>query len=254
MSAHHSHPGADSAGTPWAGRAFEQNAFSGDDGSASTELIAAIARFHTGDGGEREVVDALRGARLLIPLVASLGESAMGEHGIQVDKKAELAIVTVSGPDGRAVMPVFSDVAAMARWNPKARPVPADGIRVALAAANEGTDLVVLDPLSPTEFAVRRPALWAIAQSQPWVPSYRNPRVNAAFAASIDAIDDIADVSLAAGDPRAKLTAPELVVELRLRPGLDREALTGLLGRVQALWSTNETIATQVDSMTVRLS
>src|SRR5690606_14137168 len=97
------------------------------------------------------VVDAFRNARLLIPLVAEAGDEGVNDRGVRVDKTQELSIVTVGGPDGRAVLPVFSSVATMAAWNDAARPVPADGRRVALAAASEGTDLVVIDPTSRTE-------------------------------------------------------------------------------------------------------
>src|SRR5690554_6725434 len=174
-------PLTDSAGQPWAGRSFGETAFADDDGSAPQQLVAALQRFRDGLADEAAVVDALRTVRLLIPLVAKLGESGVNDHGLTVDKSAELSIVTVAGPDGRNVLPVFSSVDAMSRWNAQARPVPADGVRVALAAADEGTDLVVLDPTSETEFVIRRPAVWAVAQSLPWAPSHSDPIVAAEF-------------------------------------------------------------------------
>lgn len=218
-------PAGDSAGQPWAGRHFDANAFGGDDGSAPAELMEAIERFRSGDVSADAVVDAVRHARLLIPLVAQLGESGVTEGGHLVDKSQELAIVTVEGPDGRTVLPVFSSVRAMQRWNPKARPVPADGARVALAAAGEQTDLVVLDPLSDTEFVIRRPALWAIAQSQPWLPAHLDPDVFAAFSASIGSELGVHDVSLRSGDPDARLAGEDLVVRLELAHGLTQEEL-----------------------------
>ena len=88
----------------------------------------------------------------------------MGAHGLAVDKTQELSIVTVAAPDGRRVLPVFTSVAAMSRWDAAARPVPADGVRTAVAASADDTDLIVIDPGSETEFVLRRPAVWAIAQ------------------------------------------------------------------------------------------
>ena len=120
------HPLTDSAGQPWAGRHFEQNPSSGDDGSAPPQLMESIARFQAGTAGESEVVEAFRHSRLLIPLLAVLGEAGVNEHGKKIDKSQELSIVTVGGPDGRTVLPVFSSVAAMAAWNAKARPVPSE--------------------------------------------------------------------------------------------------------------------------------
>jgi hypothetical protein len=171
-----------------------------------------------------------------------------------VDKSAELSIVTVAGPDGRDVMPVFSSVTSMQRWNPAARPVPADAVRVALAAASEGTELVVLDAKSDTEFVIRRPALWAIAQSRPWLPSYLDPELLEGFFVSAQSEPAVSTVLLDSGDPDARLAGPELVVHLALLPGLERSELDALLVRLQQRWLDNETIATRVDSLKIKLS
>jgi len=246
---------ADSAGVPWAGRSFTPNPHAGDDGRAPAALAAAIARFRSGDGAQGDVVAEFARARLLIPLLAELGDGGAetGAHGLAVDKSQELSIVTVEGPDGRRVLPVFASVEAMARWNPEARPVPADGVRVALAAADDGTDLVVLDPGSPTEFVVRRPALWAVAQSQTWHPSFESPQVRAAFQRSIGTELAVLGVELAAGDPDARLAGPELVVRLSLVEGLTRAELDAVLQRLAARWAADDAIATLVDSLTVKL-
>ncbi|MET1051123.1 MAG: SseB family protein [Mycetocola sp.] len=251
-----SHPtnSADSAGQPWAGRAFDANAFSSDDGSAPEHLIDAIGRFHRGQAGESVVVDAFRTARLLIPLVAHAGDVGVSPSGHTVDKTQELSIVTVAGPDGRNVLPVFSSVAAMSAWNAVARPVPADGVRVALAAASEQTDLVVLDPTSDTEFAIRRPALWAVAQSQPWQPGYIDPDVLGAFLTSVRTELAVLDVRLDAGDPSARLGGPEVVVRLELIDGLTRTELDATLNRLAARWAADDIIATRVDSLRVTLA
>ncbi len=241
----------DSAGRPWAGRHFEHNVSSDDDGSAPDRLIEAIRRFRSSELGEADVLDAVRESRLLVPLVARLGEAGENEHGHTVDKSAELAIVTVTGPDGRNVLPAFSSVDAMRRWDPKARPVPADAVRVALAAASENTDIVVLDPTSESEFVIRRPALWALGQAKPWTPSYLDAEVLAAFERTTDA--RLVSVSVAPGDPDSRLAGPELLVELTLVPGLDRARLDDLLAGLQERWAADEIIAGRVDSMGVRL-
>jgi hypothetical protein len=243
----------DSAGVPWKGRAFEHSASSDDDGSAPERLIEALRRFRSAELGEADVVDAVRDSRLLIPLVAVLGESGTNDHGHLVDKSQELSIVTVAGPDGRNVLPVFTSVAAMSHWNPKARPVPANGVRVALAAADEGTDLVVLDPTSDTEFVIRRPALWAMAQSASWLPSYLDEEILAEFMAAADGEDAVVAIQLAPGDPDARLAGAELLVQLSLAVGLDRAALDALLARLQSRWSASDLIALRVDSLAVRL-
>ena len=125
-----SHP-TDSAGVPWAGRSFQPNPHAADDGRAPEALAAAVRRFRSGEGGQAEVVAAFGGSRLLIPLLADLGDGGaeLGEHGLPVDKSQELSIVTVEGPDGRRVLPVFASVEAMSAWNPVARPVPPAAVR-----------------------------------------------------------------------------------------------------------------------------
>lgn len=243
----------DSAGQPWAGRHFEQGPSSGDDGSAPPQLMGAIARFRAGQSGEPEVVDAFRSARLLIPLLAVLGEEGVNEHGTKVDKSQELSIVTVGGPDGRRVLPVFSSVASMTAWNAKARPVPADGVRVALAAASENTDLVVLDPTSATEFAIRRPALWAIAQQHEWVPSYASSDVADEFARLASDEPAVTALVLSSGDPDARLRGAELKVELALILGLAQSRLDTLLTRLSERWAASELIADRVDSLELAL-
>ena len=244
---------SDSAGVPWEGRSFEHGPASDDDGSAPAALTLALGLFRGGEVGEARVVAALRDSRLLIPLVAQLGESGIATHGYRVEKSAELSIVTVAGPDGRNVMPVFSSVEAMRLWQPLARPVPADAVRVALAAASEGTELLVLDPTSQTEFVIRRPALWAIAQSHPWIPSYLDAGILDEFQASIDGEPAVASASLEPGDADARLAGPELVVHLALLPGLARAEVDALLARLQARWTSSEPIAARVDSLAVRL-
>jgi hypothetical protein len=132
--------------------------------------------------------------------------------------------VTVAAPDGRRVLPVFTSVATMAAWDPKARPVPADGIRTALAAAADDTDLIVIDPASETEFVLRRPAVWAIGQGLAWEPAHlrrrsmpacRLDRLRAGRARPVGGDGGI----------RRRVRGPELIVRLHLVDGLDQSEL-----------------------------
>ncbi|RFA21840.1 SseB family protein [Subtercola boreus] len=279
----HGGHGTDSAGQPWAGRTFDAHpsAFAADDGAAPELLITALTRFreladavpHTSappaNGTARAggaaataaalheahaaVVDAVRDARLLVPLIARAGETGVDDHGRTVDKTQELSLVTVRAPDGRTALPAFTSTEAMSRWNPDARPIPTPARRVALAAAGEGTDLVVLDPTSPTEFAIRRPALWAIAEAQPWMTALADEAVHEAFAVSAGGERSISRLQLFGGDPHARLAGTEVVVVLTLASGLDRVALDALVGRLQQRWAESDVIGRAVDSISVRL-
>ena len=247
------HAHGDSAGVPWEGRSFEPNPHASDDGSADPALLAALTAPRESVAGQVDVVDAYRSARLLIPLVAEKGDEGVGAHGLVVDKTQELSIVTVAAPDGRRVLPVFTSVAAMQRWDAAARPVPADGVRTALAASAEDTDLIVVDPGSDTEFVIRRPAVWAIAQGQAWEPSPTSPEVFAALHESVGGELAVLDLSVESGDPAARLRGPELVVRLELIQGLEQAELDAVLARLARRWAADDRIAVLVDSLTVKL-
>lgn len=243
----------DSAGVPWEGRRFEPNQHASDDGSADPSLLAALRAFRDGTGDQVAVVEAYRSARLLIPLVADKGDHGVGPHGLTVDKTQELSIVTVAAPDGRKVLPVFSSVTTMNRWDAAARPVPADGVRTAVAASADDTDLIVIDPGSDTEFVLRRPAVWAIAQGQSWEPSFASPEVVAGLQRSIGGELAVIDFAVEAGDPSARGRGPELVVRLELIHGLEQAELDAVLARLARKWAADDRIAVLVDSLTVKL-
>lgn len=245
-------PFADSAGRPWAGRQFEPVAYADDDGTAPPALASALDAFRAGAAPAEAVVEALRGSRLLVPLIARLGGAGVGAHGQTVDKSADLAVVIVRAADDRAVLPAFTSVAAMQRWNPVARPVPTPAERVALAAAAEADGLLVLDPGSPSEFVLRRSALEAVARSQPWTPPHRDPAIRTAVGSGVADEEAVRGIELADGDPDARHQGPELMVRLALRPGLDAETLTALLARVQGRWALLEALG-GVDSLAVKL-
>jgi hypothetical protein len=244
---------SDSAGVPWEGRELEENRFAGDDGSAPKEFVNAISGFRSGDLGQADVVDAVRVSRLLVPLLAQLGESEIGANGLKVDKSAELSIVTVKSPDEQDALVVFSSVAAMQRWNPSARPVPTDAIRVCLAAASQLSTRVVIDPGSETEFVIRRPAIARIAQSLDWQPAELNPSVREVVGQSVTSESQVVDFELRSADPEAKLAGAELEVALKLVNGVSPADVRQLLERVSKHWAESEEFALAVDSVTIKL-
>lgn len=245
---------ADSAGVPWDGRGFEPNAFAGDDGKADPLLIEAIAKLQTGEGTVVAVIDAFRKARVLIPLLANLGETGEGAHGKTVDKSADLSIVTVETPDKQNGLPVFSSVEAMKAWNPVARPVPHSAVKAALAAAAEGNTRIVLDPGSPSEFVIRRPAIESIAQELPWTPSYEDIEVAKAFDDALAGNPELASWTIFAGDPKGTLASAEVELTLLLANTLTQEEFDGLMQKLAKSISESEIIALRVDSLRVKLA
>ncbi|AYF99360.1 SseB family protein [Protaetiibacter intestinalis] len=245
---------ADSAGIPFEGRRFHENPAAGDDGSAPERLIEAIRRLHAGELGIQDVVAALHTERLLVPLVAEAGDEGVGPHGQRVDKTQELSIVTVEGPDGRSVLPAFTSVDAMRTWDAGARPIPIQASRIALAAASEGTPLVIVDPGSDTQLVVRRPAFPALATGEGWTPAFEDPEVAEAFGATVAGEPEVTAIALAPGDPHARLAGAEVVVVLQLAPELAEVERHELLARLSQRWSADELIASRVDSIALRLA
>ena len=246
-------PAADSAGQPWQGRHFEPNNNADDDGSAPEVFVRARSAFRAGALTLADLVDVVRSCRFLIPLVAVAGETGVTDDGLVVDKSQELSIITVAGPDGRPILPVFSSVAAMTRWRPDARPVPADAVRVALAAASEHTDRIVIDPRSGgDEVVLPRPAVWAIARGVPWVPAVDDAEVLEAVARPAAQHPQIWAISLVAGDEQARGSAPEVIVRLAVEPGLGAESLRTILGSLSAAWAQDVTVAERIDSISVQ--
>lgn len=242
---------ADSAGVPWEGRSFQENPDAADDGSAPERVIEAIRRFRVHEVGVAEVVMALHGARLLLPLLANRGEEGIGARGQIVDKTQELALVTTAGPDGRAVLPAFTSTESMREWNATARPIPIGVPRIALAVAAEGTPLIVVDPGSATQFVVRRPAFRALATGELWAPCFEDPEVLEAFVASSSDEAALAMVQLAPGDPDARLMGSELLVQLSVREGLSKEELDAMVARLGERWAADALIVERVDSIGV---
>ena len=256
-------PAADSAGQPFEGRSFQPNPFQGDTGEADPVLRAALASFTEARAGTdpvaREdaftaVVHALHSVRLLVPLMTEAGDVGVTDEGRVVEKSQELSIVHVEGPDGRAVAPLFSSVQAMGVWSAQARPVPVESARAALATAAEGLALMVLDPGSPHSLTLRRSALRAVAASEPYVSPLLDEEVRAALAAGLEPPGQVVvSFDLHSGDPSHTLSGPEVVVALRVTPGLTADQLSSLLGEVTASWSDNALLQARVDGLGIKV-
>ena len=70
--------------------------FPGDDGTADPAVRAALAAYAAGQGSEHAALTALARSRLLVPVVAVLGEA--DENGSE--KSTEMALPTLVGQDG----------------------------------------------------------------------------------------------------------------------------------------------------------
>jgi len=260
---------ADSAGQPWAGRSLagddgKIHNFEDDDGTADAGYLTAVAALQAGRGDEVAVVASLATARVFIPIVAQLAEEAEGQDGLQADKQADMALVTLKAADGRTAMPAFTSAEALAAWHPEARPVAVYAARAALSAVSEGAELLVLDPGAAITFVVRRPAMWALAQQHDWIPSYTDDVLAGEMRRAAAAFPAVRSLELHPGRGVAAQTAdgsvlagggagPELQVVLYLADGLDAAGVQQLVAGLQAEWSRNVLFGERVDSMEIKL-
>lgn len=118
--------------------------FDDDDGSADAALGAALVQRDHG-----AILAALTKARLLVPVVAMLGEVEYDERGLAHDKTSDMAVALLKGQDGRNALLAFTSTESLKLWSPEARPMPAQAQLVATAAIQEGAAAIVLDVAGP---------------------------------------------------------------------------------------------------------
>jgi SseB protein N-terminal domain len=171
--------------------------FRGDHGAADPQVAAALAAYLAGRGSERAALGALAAARLLVPVIAVLADSA-DQASAQDDKSSEMMLPKLIGRDGRPAMLAFTGTAALARWRPNARPVPAGADRVWRAAVADGC-AVVIDVAGPVPLVVEGARLAALAAGQPVPPPHEDPDVRAEVEAAVAGEPRIAAFSLSPG-------------------------------------------------------
>lgn len=151
-------------------RTIPDPGFAGDDGSVPPDVVDALAAYDRAPAGSSEATAAHRGAlavlqraRLLVPVVAVLGEVEHDEHGLAHDKSSDMATVLMQGRDGRMALLAFTGTEPLRRWNPEGRPVPVSVPDAARAAVHDGADAVLVDVAGPVMFVVDGDDLRALA-------------------------------------------------------------------------------------------
>jgi hypothetical protein len=139
-----------------------------DDGTADPALAQALARHGSGAAPYPEVLAALAAARVLVPVVAVLGEVEVGDDGLARDKSSDMAAVLLTGADGRPALLAFSGTPTLTSWDPAARPVPVASSLAAATAVQEGAAALVLDVAGPARFVVEGDDLHRLAAG--WRP------------------------------------------------------------------------------------
>lgn len=242
-------PTHDSAGTPFGGRELTGTGFDDDTGAADPALAAALAD----PADEVRLLAAVAAARLLVPIVAEpvsveeSGGAADGStpHGLTVEKQTDLAAVTLVAPDGTRALPVFSSMAAIAAWDPRARPVPVTAARAGQAAVSERCDVMVVDVAGPATVALRPSMVWALAQHRAWLPAHEDETVQRAVAAAVREQEVVVAHQVGPGGPGEGV----LRIALTLRPGLDAATVQAVATAVGERLATDGEIRARIDGL-----
>ena len=138
-------------------------AFPGDTGAVPAELAATLTSYAAGRASFADVLVALQSTRLLVPVVAVLGEVEVDKAGLAHDKSSDMAAVLLTGADGRLALLGFSGTGPLAAWDPAARPVPVPTRLAAQSAIQEGAAALVVDVAGPAPLVVQGDDLTALA-------------------------------------------------------------------------------------------
>lgn len=128
--------------------------FAGDAGEADPELAALLRQHAAGSASSGEVLARLQDCRLLVPVVAVLGEVEYDEQGLAHDKTSDMAAVLVQSAQGRTGLLSFTSTETLQQWDPEARPVPVPARTAAVAALQDGAAALLVDLAGPARFVV----------------------------------------------------------------------------------------------------
>lgn len=172
--------------------------FSDDDGSADPRLSAALAAWAEDRTAEAPVLGALKDARLLVPVVAVLGEVEEDENGLRREKTSDMAVPTLKAGN-RTALPAFTSTESLARWDPAARPVAVRLHQALEAAAHEKADTIVLDMAGPVPYELTGRALLAVAEGRTTTDPLADPAVREAVRAAVSEVPAVLSAHLGPG-------------------------------------------------------
>ncbi|MER8184256.1 SseB family protein [Kitasatospora sp. NPDC094015] len=172
--------------------------FSDDDGTADPRLASALAGWPEGRTAEGELLGALTASRLLVPIVALLGEVETDANGLRHEKTSDMAVPVIEAADGRRALPAFTSLESMARWRADARPAPVAAPQAAMVAYSERADTLLVDPAGPVTVPLSGARLRAVAENRAYLAPHADPEVRAAVRALL-----VAEPAVVAGHLQA---------------------------------------------------
>jgi hypothetical protein len=128
--------------------------FADDDGISDPQILAVLSAHAAGQATSAQTLTALAASRLLVPVVAVLGEVEYDENGLKREKTSDMAAVLVQGADGRRALLAFTGMDTMQAWNPEARPVPVPARTAATSAIQDGAAALLVNIAGPAPFVL----------------------------------------------------------------------------------------------------
>lgn len=144
-------------------RVIPHSDFGNDDGATDPDVTRTLSAYAAGEASYAEALLTLQSSRLLVPVVAVLGELEYDEQGLAHDKTSDMAAVLVRGADGRRALLAFTGNEPMKAWNPDARPVPVPVRLAAQAAVRDEASAVVVDLAGPVTLVIQGDDLRGLA-------------------------------------------------------------------------------------------
>lgn len=141
-----------------------ESSFPDDDGSADPVVVAALAGLASGTTPYPVALAAVQASRVLVPVVALLGEVEYDEAGLAHDKTSDMAAVLMTGRDGRLALLAFTSMETLQRWNPEARPVPVAAQVACQSALQDQAAALVVDIAGPHAFVIEGADLEGVAR------------------------------------------------------------------------------------------
>ena len=215
--------------------------FDNDTGEADPNLSAALAE----GSDDVAVMAALTDARLLVPVVAAPASANPGD--VNSPRSAEMAVVTLTSPEGERALPVFTSVTALLAWDPAARPSPVTSATAAQAAVAERCDVLLVDVGSRHSRVLRPSMVWALAQQREWLPAHTDPFVAKTLTRATADEAEVIGCFCEEGDPAG---AGILRVVLSLRPGLGPAQVQALATRVGERIAKDGEARARIDGLT----
>ena len=200
--------------------------FAADDGTADPRLARALDAWSQDRANEPELLAALTPSRLMVPIVALLGEVETDANGLKHEKTSDMAVPVIEAPDGRRALPAFTSLESLARWRADARPAPVAAPQAVLAAYAEQAGSLLIDPAGPVTYELTGARMRAVGENRPYLPPAEDPEVQAAVGALLAAEPAVLRAELR---PSAETDG---ILALTLTDGLPPETVQALAGRL----------------------